>query len=400
MPVSAISPITIIPPKTSAGSLKNAANQIRFDGNNRPDADLWGATASAFTSTQSQLDSIVSAISQGIIQLPDPIQITDPNGNLIVTFGHIVDPSNNQYYPGIWASDAYFGGSGPASSQIQITPNSIAMQNVSIVDTGSASTITLNPTIGEITLVSSSSTGVTIELLPQTGPDGNPAGVTVFNNTGSPPYQSWIGDRTIALYQNNANGSIVVTAALFANIAGHYCNGIVLTNASGNISLRFKETGTGSGFTLFDQSTGNPLVHLPANTSDIAYMVEPLIVGSATVNLGFPFQVHTGANENFGIYGPVSLGSGIVISSVNDAGNTNEPIELRASAFVFSVGNAGFGSNTNPLYAVDATGYVNASSGYRTNGTAGTPSATYYVATSSGGSPTHAMTVAGGIITS
>lgn len=110
MPVITPSSVSILPAnQQSGGSLKNAAqgmNNAQSD-----DAALWSTAGGAFVLAQSQIDHICNALRKPV-PLPDPIQITDPSGNLIAEIGSLTG-TNNQAYPGIWGRNLYVGGTGP-----------------------------------------------------------------------------------------------------------------------------------------------------------------------------------------------------------------------------------------------------------------------------------------------
>jgi hypothetical protein len=86
-------------------------------------------------------------------------------------------------------------------------------------------------------------------------------------------------------------------------------------------------------------------------------------VGIGTANPNYKFQIRTGTDQNFVVLGPVSLGSGNSIGSVNDANTVLTPLEFRASVYDFSVGNVGIGTAT-PTQKLDVAGNVNITGGY------------------------------------
>ena len=116
MPISSPSSPSLIPPnQASAGSVKSAAAQIGKIGGD--DASAWAATSAALTSIQRQLDQHQHALQQAI-PIPNPLQITAPDGSLIAEIGNIVDPNANVSYSGIWGNNLFIGGGGPGNAPL------------------------------------------------------------------------------------------------------------------------------------------------------------------------------------------------------------------------------------------------------------------------------------------
>ena len=67
-------------------------------------------------------------------------------------------------------------------------------------------------------------------------------------------------------------------------------------------------------------------------------------IGTATPFSNAKLQVRPGTDQNFAVMGPVTMADGIVLNSFNDAVNANKSMELRASAFDFTLGNVGIGT--------------------------------------------------------
>lgn len=117
MPQLTPSTVSILPPlQSSGGSLKEKANAFRYNSRGSKDAELWSVAADAFSNAQSQIDTITNALRAPVPQ-PQVIQITNPSGVLVAQIGNTVG-SNNQSYPGIWATDLYVGGSGPDTAPL------------------------------------------------------------------------------------------------------------------------------------------------------------------------------------------------------------------------------------------------------------------------------------------
>ena len=116
MPISSPSSPSLIPQnQASAGSVKSAAAQIGKIGGD--DASAWAATSAALTSIQRQLDQHQHALQQAI-PIPNPLQITAPDGSLIAEIGNIVDPNTNVSYSGIWGNNLFIGGGGPGNAPL------------------------------------------------------------------------------------------------------------------------------------------------------------------------------------------------------------------------------------------------------------------------------------------
>lgn len=69
-------------------------------------------------------------------------------------------------------------------------------------------------------------------------------------------------------------------------------------------------------------------------------------VGIGTAAPGSLLHVRTGADQNLGVSGAVSVTGAVALSTVNDAASLNIPMELRASFFSFPIGNVGLGLAT------------------------------------------------------
>ena len=112
MPVSNPNAQTILPPtQSSGGSLKQIANNFRYNTGGNKDAALWSSVGDALSNAQSQIDHIGNALRSPLPQA-QVIQITDPSGNLIAEIGNLLG-TNNQAYQGLWGKNLYVGGSGP-----------------------------------------------------------------------------------------------------------------------------------------------------------------------------------------------------------------------------------------------------------------------------------------------
>lgn len=96
--------------------VKEAANRMRYNTQNSPDAAIWSTAGEAFGSVQRQLDQLYTALQQPLSQT-NPVQVVDSNGNLIAEMGDFVDASNNVAYEGIWGTNLWIGGKGPATAQ-------------------------------------------------------------------------------------------------------------------------------------------------------------------------------------------------------------------------------------------------------------------------------------------
>lgn len=105
MPVSTPQPIIIL---ANSGSGAYTINQVEDR-----------ATTEALGAIQSQIDRIAQALAQPL-QISDPLQITDSAGNLVAELGAIVDQTSNSGFSGIWANNAWFGGSGPSTAVVEI----------------------------------------------------------------------------------------------------------------------------------------------------------------------------------------------------------------------------------------------------------------------------------------
>lgn len=163
MPVSAPNPPSqIAPTKSTLGAVvKDSANKLRYDAPKTADAQtyakMFGSTADALGTLQKELDQIVNQLQTPLPQA-DEIQISDSTGNLVVDIGDFVDLTDNIAYNGIWAKNMWIGGSGPATAAIVADSSGVTINNVKIVLTGPAGTITLDPTVPDINVASSSTT--------------------------------------------------------------------------------------------------------------------------------------------------------------------------------------------------------------------------------------------------
>lgn len=109
MPNITSNPITVIPPKTSGGSVKNAANLIGYSAAAEgPQSELWGSVVKAFRDLQSQVDGIANSL-RSPLGIPDPIQVVDPAGNLVANIGTYVNPLTNTSFSGIWTKQYNVG---------------------------------------------------------------------------------------------------------------------------------------------------------------------------------------------------------------------------------------------------------------------------------------------------
>ena len=125
MPISSPSSPSLIPQnQASAGSVKSAAAQIGKIGGD--DASAWAATSAALTSIQRQLDQHQHALQQAI-PIPNPLQITAPDGSLIAEIGNIVDPNTNVSYSGIWGNNLFIGGGGPGNAPLYSNGNQVVL---------------------------------------------------------------------------------------------------------------------------------------------------------------------------------------------------------------------------------------------------------------------------------
>jgi hypothetical protein len=115
MAITSTQIISVIPPKTSGGSLKNAANIISSAAAEKSeDKVLWAAVTKSLRDAQSQMDGFANAL-RSPISLPDPIQVLDPTGKLVLEIGQILDPTN-QNFVGLWGNAVWIGGTGPTSA--------------------------------------------------------------------------------------------------------------------------------------------------------------------------------------------------------------------------------------------------------------------------------------------
>ena len=88
-------------------------------------------------------------------------------------------------------------------------------------------------------------------------------------------------------------------------------------------------------------------------------------VGIGTTTPIAPLEVRAGTNEDFYVFGPLGLSSGIALGAVNDADAASVPMELYASQFYFAGGNVTIGTTTQQSgYALTISG-----SGYASGGT-------------------------------
>jgi hypothetical protein len=186
MPTSSPQSITIIPPRTSGGSVKKEASQLRYDSANLSDAklaSLFGTASKALADLQSQVDGIASSLRQPI-PLPEPIQITAPDGTLIAQLGYMLG-SDNRSYSGIWGNNLYVGGKGPDTAPL--------------FSNGSQVVIGQN---GEV-VVKDNSGNIVAELGVFVGNDSN----TYFGMWASNLYVGGIGPESAPLF---SNGQVVV----------------------------------------------------------------------------------------------------------------------------------------------------------------------------------------------
>ena len=121
MPLTSPNTVTILPTnQTSGGSVKNNSNVARYTDtrsgelNARELIRVIGAMADALKSIQSQIDHLTRALQTGTV-LPNPIQVLDPSGNVVVQLGDFLDPENMSR-SGLWANMLWFGGTGPGST--------------------------------------------------------------------------------------------------------------------------------------------------------------------------------------------------------------------------------------------------------------------------------------------
>ena len=108
MPVITPNPITVIPAKTSGGSVKNPANLIAYSAASQgPQAELWANVVKSLRDLQSQMDGVANSL-RAPLGLPDPIQVVDAAGNLVASIGQYISPLTNSSFTGIWAKNSSF----------------------------------------------------------------------------------------------------------------------------------------------------------------------------------------------------------------------------------------------------------------------------------------------------
>lgn len=129
-------PVSILPAtRASAGSVQYQVNQIQAQSRGTDHEGTFQLTGDTITSLQGQVDTIMQALRRPL-PLPETIAITDPNGVLIAWLGYQV--VNGKTYDGIWAQNAYFGGTSPQDADIVITNSGITITNASFVIGGTA----------------------------------------------------------------------------------------------------------------------------------------------------------------------------------------------------------------------------------------------------------------------
>ena len=87
-------------------------------------------------------------------------------------------------------------------------------------------------------------------------------------------------------------------------------------------------------------------VWLPQNATSGNIYYNGGNVGIGTASPQTTLQVRTGVDQNFWVYGPLTMSSGITLDAVNDAVSSNVPLEFHASVFDFTEGNVGIGTTT------------------------------------------------------
>jgi hypothetical protein len=205
MPTGTTQPNSLVPAtQQSPGNVQTAANAMRYNSANSADASLWYSAGDAVSSIKSQLDQIWNSLKQ-TIPVPDPIQVFSPNGSMIAEIGDLFDSTANQSYQGIWANNAYFGGSGPSSAEFIVTPAGITIDNLPITDTGPNGTIFIDPSVPDITITSSSS--------------GNPEIILTTAALGSPgPTQIVLSAATQGIIITNGSSDYIVAIGNLSNI--------------------------------------------------------------------------------------------------------------------------------------------------------------------------------------
>lgn len=227
MPISPNNAQPIIPKnQSSGGSLKDAANVLRYEGSRRKDADLWAAIAKALDSGGNQIDFVWNAL-RSPVMLPDPIQITNQDGSLIAQIGHMLG-SNNRSYSGIWGNNVYIGGSGPDTAQFVSNGASTQLNNATIMLTGTGGTITLDPTGPFITSIDTSGNFVSL-----TG-----STISIAASIGTP--QANLSFDQINLH----NSSAVVVALISSNTGGTEAGTINLKNSNATKSVQLDPSAT------------------------------------------------------------------------------------------------------------------------------------------------------------
>lgn len=107
MPFSNSKPSLISSSQSSAGSVKGNAAIFQYAGTQDKNP-AWPALATALGNIQNQLDTVFRILRSGV-GLPNPIQVTDKDGNLVLQIGDFVGP-NEEALSGISASVYYQNG--------------------------------------------------------------------------------------------------------------------------------------------------------------------------------------------------------------------------------------------------------------------------------------------------
>jgi hypothetical protein len=249
MPITSTQIISVIPPKTSGGSLKNAANIISSHTAKQGEmADLWAAVTKALRDAQSQMDGFAHALASPIA-LPDPIQVLDSTGVLVAEIGMILDPTN-VHYAGIWAKSIWIGGSGPSDAQIAGPGDG---------------TLTLSGKIrGTLTMANATDTGIAVLNAPATVggtlslSNKNGSVVTIVDANQSPG-----PDGRIRLFQNGVGGSAPVIISAGSGIGTMQLQnntdfgGILLQAQSGTPGAYLQLQGAAAATTAFLIQAGN-----------------------------------------------------------------------------------------------------------------------------------------------
>lgn len=123
MPIVQPNPVSLLAPtQSSAGSLKDPANQVLRKGSKAPAPlpDICQMVAQALVSAQIQIDPIVQAL-RNAIPNSNLYQVLDSQGNLQAQLGDMVGVDNASY-SGLWALRLFLGGKGPGD------PNGVVIE--------------------------------------------------------------------------------------------------------------------------------------------------------------------------------------------------------------------------------------------------------------------------------